>query len=94
VDILDNAVEAGNFHLGVAFHICILRAVQAVVGAVPEVAFRMRELRLVEVFDCSHLVEDQAGAVLGLVALLVAHVQEAAKDFVDFDLRQRWKPST
>ena len=74
----------------------------------------MRELRLVEVFDCSHLVEDQAGAVLGLVALLVAHVQEAgktrddklyhlkitiitslpAKDFVDFDLRQRWKPST
>jgi len=39
----------------------------------------MRELRLVEVFDCSHLVEDQAGAVLGLVALLVAHVQEAGK---------------
>lgn len=39
----------------------------------------MRELRLVEVFDCSHLVEVQAGAVLGLVALLVAHVQEAGK---------------
>jgi len=94
VDILDNAVVVGNFHLGVAFHICILRVVQAVVGAVREVEFRMREQHPVAVFDYSHLAEVQTGAVLDLVALQEAHVQAAAKDFVDFDSRLRWKPNT
>lgn len=49
------------------------------VGAVREVEFRMREQRLVAVFDYSHLVEVQTGAVLDLVALQEAHVQAAGK---------------